>query len=93
MKPLEEFFQRCLNLAETRGENYGHPTVNLNRIARMWSVYLSFEVSAEDVAVMMACLKIARLSEGWHQDSIEDAATYLALANLVKDEHDPQNRG
>lgn len=93
MKPLEDFFKRCLDLAEAREKHYGQPSANLNRIAKMWSVYLTFEVSAEDVAIMMACLKIARLAEGWHQDSIEDAATYLGLANLVKDEHDPQNRG
>jgi len=83
MKQLEDFFARCLSLATVRAEHYGHPSVNLQRIADIWSVYLQKKISSQDVAVLMCCLKIARLAEGWHQDSIDDAATYLGLADLV----------
>lgn len=86
MKKLEAFFQRCLDLTTVRSENYGHPSKNLRRIADMWSVYLETPIRPEDVAVLMCCLKLARLAEGWHQDSIDDAATYLGLADLVRED-------
>jgi hypothetical protein len=35
---------------------------------------------------MMCQLKIARLSKGHHQDSLEDAAAYLAIANSLKEQ-------
>jgi len=87
MKKLEAFFQRCLDLTTVRSENYGHPSKNLRRIADMWSVYLETPIRPEDVAVLMCCLKLARLAEGWHQDSIDDAATYLGLADLVREDN------
>lgn len=86
MKKLEAFFQRCLDLTTVRAEHYGHPSKNLRRIADMWSVYLETPIRPEDVAVLMCCLKLARLAEGWHQDSIDDAATYLGLADLVRED-------
>lgn len=86
MKKLEAFFQRCLDLTTVRSENYGHPSKNLRRIADMWSVYLETPIRPEDVAVLMCCLKLCRLAEGWHQDSIDDAATYLGLADLVRED-------
>jgi len=32
----------------------------------------------------MAMLKLARLSQGYHQDTLEDAAAYIALAEMLK---------
>jgi hypothetical protein len=45
---------------------------------------LKREISPYEVAVMMAMLKLARLSQGYHQDTLEDAAAYIALAELLK---------
>lgn len=33
---------------------------------------------------MMAMLKLCRLSQGYHQDTLEDAAAYIAIAELLK---------
>lgn len=63
-----------------RQEQYGPPEVNFKRIAAGWSVILSADVDAEQVALCMAWLKIARLCEGPHLDSYVDGAAYLALA-------------
>ena len=63
-----------------RARDYGTPTANFGRIAAGWSVILDHDVSAEQVALCMAWLKIARLVNGPHEDSYVDAAAYMALA-------------
>ena len=47
----------------------------------MWSAYLGRDVTAFDVANMMALLKVARLRNGSHADSSIDGCGYLALAH------------
>ena len=63
-----------------RQAHYGPPEKNFGRIAAGWQVILGADVSAEQVALCMAWLKIARLCEGPHDDSYTDAAAYMALA-------------
>lgn len=63
-----------------RAKAYGPPEVNFGRIARGWEVILGTHITAEQVALCMAWLKIARLCEGPHRDSYIDGAGYLALA-------------
>ena len=81
---LSEFFSRCTEHIVERANQYDAPELNLKRIASMWTNFLKREVTAYEVAVMMAMLKLARLSQGYHQDTIEDAAAYIALAELLK---------
>lgn len=63
-----------------RERDYGTPKENFKRIADGWAVILQSDVSAEQVALCMAWLKIARLVNGPHEDSYVDAAAYMALA-------------
>ena len=63
-----------------RARDYGSPKENFKRIADGWAVILQADVSAEQVALCMAWLKIARLVNGPHEDSYVDAAAYMALA-------------
>ena len=63
-----------------RARDYGTPAANFGRCAAGWSVILDHDVSAEQVALCMAFLKIARLVNGPHDDSYVDAAAYMALA-------------
>lgn len=75
-----------LTLAD-RNKNYGKPIVNHTRIADLWSVYLSKEVTPSQVAICMALVKIARLMEtDDHLDSFCDAAAYLAIAGEIASE-------
>jgi hypothetical protein len=73
-----------------REKTYGHPAINLNRIARYWQTYLESRVTdpfsagapltAQDVAQMMILVKIARLNnQPDHEDSIVDICGYAAL--------------
>ena len=68
-----------------RERDYGTPGENFNRIAAGWSVILSQDISAEQVALCMAWLKLARLVNGPHLDSYVDAAAYMALAGELSE--------
>ena len=62
-----------------REQDYGSPEDNFKRIAIYWSAHLGTEITAEDVAVMMALLKIARIGTGRAtEDSFIDLAGYAA---------------
>ena len=64
-----------------RNNQYGPPDQDFQRTADLWTIYLDGKriIEAHDVAVMMALLKISRLS--WkpnHPDSWIDLAGYAA---------------
>jgi hypothetical protein len=84
-KNTDDFFRRCKELIDQRQIDYAQPEINLNRIAKSWSEYLGFFVSPYDVCVMMTMLKLSRLCNGYHQDSLEDAACYMALASKLSE--------
>jgi hypothetical protein len=62
-----------------REKDYGDASESFSAIAQMWSAYLNHSVAPSDVCHMMALLKIARLRNGAHRDSSNDACGYLAL--------------
>jgi hypothetical protein len=67
-----------------REQDYGSPEDNFNRIATYWSAHLGMEITAEDVAVMMALLKIARIGTGTAtDDSWVDLAGYAACGGEI----------
>ena len=68
-----------------RERDYGTPQENFRRIAAGWSVLLEKDVSAEQVALCMAWLKLARLVHGPHLDSYIDSAAYMALAGELSE--------
>jgi len=65
-----------------RQEEYGTPQENLGRIAALWSCYLGTKVSEEDVAILMALLKISRMKAGYKRDNTVDGVAYLLLADM-----------
>jgi hypothetical protein len=71
-----------------REKTYGHPSRNLQTIAKMWTAYLvasraittENNIGAKDVAAMMVLLKTARLANNPdHRDSLVDICGYAAL--------------
>lgn len=65
-----------------RAKDYGDAYLNHQRIADFWNNYLdhSVKIAPTDVAVMMMLVKIARLMNGWKDDSFVDICGYAALA-------------
>lgn len=62
-----------------REQDYGSPENNFEIIAGFWTAYKSVPFTPNDVAMMMALLKIARIkSGGGTTDSFVDLAGYAA---------------
>ena len=82
----EEILQTAAGLiGGDRNEEHGDRFECFDRIAAYWSLYLGRPVSREDVAVMMALLKIARSQSGQKvTDHYVDGAGYLALAGEIR---------
>jgi hypothetical protein len=73
-----------------RNDTHGDKTTNHGNIASLWNAYLGIRrepaarLSAEDVAIMMALLKIARTQTGsLNLDDHIDAAGYVAIAGEI----------
>ena len=71
-----------------RGEAYGHPIVEHQRIADYWTTYLRglgdvVGLSPLDVAHMMILLKIARAGHKYREDNLIDVAGYALCAQRI----------
>jgi hypothetical protein len=80
-RTLEPLDPNILREAErlTRGDrnhDYGHPSVEHDRIAAYWSTFIGTPITGEQVAMMMVLLKVARLGHQYKRDSLVDIAGY-----------------
>lgn len=67
-----------------REEDYGSPEDSFGAIGQLWTIYTGHPVTAKDVAMMMALLKIARIMGGkGTMDSYVDLAGYAACGAEV----------
>lgn len=67
-----------------REKDYGTPEDNFGRIAEFWTTYMGVEFGTVDVAIMMALLKISRLSNNpEHMDNWVDLAGYAACGGEI----------
>lgn len=70
-----------------REQDYGTPERNFTVIARLWSAYLGWRITAEEVAVMMCLFKIGRLQAGrGTPDTFIDLAGYAACGGEIATE-------
>ncbi len=67
----------------SRREDYGDVRLSFERIAALWSPVIGTTVSAEQVALCMIQLKVARALNGWQRDSIVDIAGYAGCLALL----------
>ena len=75
-----------------RADQHGDMLLNHQNIAAMWNAYLSIRrepglhLMPDDVAMMMALMKVARTQSGHaNDDDLTDAAGYLAVSSQVRD--------
>lgn len=87
---LAAYAARLVN--DDRAALYGHPLDNLTRAARIWSVILEVEVTAEQVALCMVGLKIARQVHRETSDNIADAVGYLLTYGMIQEERTRRER-
>ena len=102
MTTKHEVLHAAIKATADRGLNYGKAEDNFDRIARLWNAHLintglvrnSEEalLTAADVAMMCALLKIARLQNmPDHEDSWIDLAGYAACGGEVTSRNDLTN--
>lgn len=67
-----------------REQDYGSPENNFKTIAELWTAYKGVRFTPNDVAMMMALLKIARIQSGTGTaDSFVDLAGYAACGGEI----------
>ncbi len=67
-----------------RGEDYGHPSIDLGRTAKLWTALFDYEFTASDVAQAMRMVKESRLRNSpRHRDSLVDICGYARTQEMV----------
>jgi hypothetical protein len=75
-----------------RGLQYGDPAESLTAIAEIWTTLLRSQlapgqkVSASDVGLLMAALKIVRQSNTHKRDNLVDAIGYLTIVSRLEEQ-------
>jgi hypothetical protein len=69
-----------------RRQSYGGALESFTRIAKLWEPILGTDVSAEQVALCMIQLKVARYVNGQQRDSIVDIAGYAGCLEKITNE-------
>ena len=67
-----------------RQKDYGDKLKNHQNIADLWSIFLEKKITAHDVAICMALVKVARLMNQHKKDSYLDMAAYAAIAGEIE---------
>lgn len=74
-------------ICKDRNQIYGGPEKSFSKIAEFWSAYLSHEITAQDVALMMVLFKVARICTGIPKlDNCIDMVGYAACAGELMPE-------
>jgi|TARA_R100001509_G_scaffold77882_1_gene43574 hypothetical protein len=81
-------FEKILDQAKkliggARNTDYGDRLTNHQNIADLWSVFLQKKITAHDVAICMALVKVARLIHSHKSDNYVDLAAYSAIAGEI----------
>ena len=80
-------------VAGDRQVDYGDKTENHTNIATLWSAYLGTPVTAENVAIMMILLKVARTKLGsYKEDTYFDMAGYSGIAGEIRAGAEPKQK-
>ena len=69
-----ETAEAVVRILEERHESYGNPEIMYSNLAKRWGVK-----GPEDVVLMMLDLKMARLQNGLHADSVDDVIGYALI--------------
>ena len=67
-----------------RHSTYGDARESFASIAKLWSVYLGVDVTAEQVAAMMVLMKVSRQRKSKHVDNWVDIVGYAALGGEIE---------
>jgi hypothetical protein len=83
-----DFLTEAKAIIQDRGMDYGHPTDNMQRTARLWSAYLEMPIEDYQVAGCLALVKLARSMETGKVDNYVDGAAYIAISGMLRTTED-----
>ena len=81
-----DYLHEAKAIIEDRGMDYGHPSDNMQRTARLWTAYLEMPISDYQVAMCLALVKVARSMETAKVDNFIDGAAYFAISGQLATE-------
>jgi hypothetical protein len=91
MKKEEILMKAAELVGSSRQESHGDTFKNHEQIAEFWNIYLDDKlkpvaaITADEVAMMMALVKVSRSKVGNHNiDDYVDGAAYVAIAGELK---------
>jgi Domain of unknown function (DUF6378) len=81
---------RASEIVKERQGQYGHPADVYNTVAGMWAAVFGWKVEAEDVALALLCVKIAREKNSAYANpdevNVDDMAGYANVLAMIKRE-------
>jgi len=87
----QDILHQVDGIISERGLQYGDPAESLTAIAEIWTTLLRAQlapgqrVSASDVGLLMAALKIVRQSNTHKRDNLVDAIGYLTIVSRLEE--------
>jgi hypothetical protein len=73
-------------ITQDREDTHGNAEDNFNAISLLWSDYLQYEITPDDVGAMMILLKLIRFKNNPHHiDNSIDIAGYAAILGELND--------
>jgi len=83
-----DFLTEAKAIIQDRGLQYGHPTDNMQRTARLLSAYLEMPLNDYQVAGIMVLVKLARSMETPSVDTYVDMAAYAGICGALHTQED-----
>ena len=81
-----EYLEKTIEIISgDRHMDYGDKTINHQNIAGLWSTFLGHKVTAQQAAICMLLVKVARLKHKRTEDCYIDMAGYAAIAGEIQD--------
>ena len=90
---MKDVLQEARRATLARRKAYGQPLDNLTRTAALWAGILGHSITAEEVALCMAAVKLARECHRHQKDNLVDLAGYAACVQAVHDERNRRQSG
>jgi flagella basal body P-ring formation protein FlgA len=87
----QDILHQVDGIISERGLQYGDPAESLTAIAEIWTTLLRNQLapgqrlSASDVGLLMASLKIVRQSNTHKRDNLVDAIGYLTIVSRLEE--------
>ena len=82
----KEYLEKTIEIISgDRQEDYGDKTINHQNIADLWRIFLGHKITAQQAAICMLLVKVARLKNKQTEDCYIDMAGYAAIAGEIQD--------